>query len=230
MEQAYLPVTHRSLKPGDFFTFGMYPQTTDGQEQAILWRVLEQSDRGLLVLSEDILDCRRFHGQSAELKWRDSTEISWQDCDLRAWLNDEFYNTAFHEAEKSFIKTTLCTDNGENCPDTEDKVFLLSAAEVQELSRLNGKEWRRAAGTGYARIRKPDGCSLYVYDKSDKDNYILRDGQETGCSWWWLRTQGNKPSRVSFVGTGCSIRSYGNNSINGYGVRPALTLNLKDEV
>ncbi|MFD0715520.1 DUF6273 domain-containing protein [Paenibacillus sp. GCM10027626] len=75
-------------------------------------------------------------------------------------------------------------------------------------------------------MKKPDGCSLYVYDKTNKDNYIIRDGEETGCSWWWLRTQGNKPSRAFFVGPSCSIRSYGNNSIDGYGVRPALNIYL----
>ncbi|PQP87064.1 DUF6273 domain-containing protein, partial [Paenibacillus sp. AR247] len=133
---------------------------------------------------------------------------------------------AFRGAEKQFIKTAHCTDNGEGCPDTEDKVFLLSVAELENLSGIHGKDVRRAVGTDFAKTNKPDGCSLYVYDKSNKDNYILKDGEEAGCSWWWLRTQGNKPSRAYFVGTGCSIRSYGNNSISGYGVRPAIKINL----
>lgn len=71
-----------------------------------------------------------------------------------------------------------------------------------------------------------DGCSLYVYDKTNKDNYIIRSGEEVGCSWWWLRTQGNKPSRAYFVGTSCSIRSYANVSLARDGVRPALKINL----
>lgn len=152
--------------------------------------------------------------------------MNWHNCDLREWLNDEFYNAAFSAAEKQFIKTTHCTDNGEGCPDTEDKVFLLSVVEIKELSEIDGKDLRCAVGTDFAKTKKPDGCSLYVYDKTNKDDYIIRDGEKAGCSWWWLRTQGNKPSRAFFVGTGYSIRSYGNNSINGYGVRPALKLNL----
>lgn len=226
MEKQLCPGTYRNLKPGEFITFGMYPQTEDGKEQAIKWRVLRNSGSELFVLSEYILDCKRYHGNCEDLKWRDCTEITWQDCDLRQWLNDEFYNAAFNDAEKPFIKSTHCTDNGEGCPDTEDKVFLLSVAEIKDLSENHGKDLRRAAGTEYAKLKKMDGCRLYSYDKSVKANYIIRDGEAVGCSWWWLRTQGNNPSRASFVGTGCSIRSYGNNSIDGYGVRPALCLTL----
>ncbi|MBB6632841.1 DUF6273 domain-containing protein [Cohnella thailandensis] len=228
MDKAHSALLYRNLKPGDFITFGTYPQTADGKELEIKWRVLRNSGSELLVLSEYLLDCKRYHGKSADLMWRDCMEMTWRDCDLRKWLNDEFYNAAFHAAEKPLIKTTLCTDNGEDCPDTEDKVFLLSAAEIKELSEIHGKDLRRAVGTDFAKTIKPDGCSLYVYDKTNKDSYILVDGENVGCSWWWLRTQGNKPTRAFFVGIGCTIRSYGNNSINGYGVRPALKLNLSE--
>lgn len=226
MEKDHSAVTYRNVKPGEFIMFGTYPQSADGQELEIQWRVLHHSGSELFVLSEYILDCKRYHGKSADMGWRESTERTWHDSDLREWLNDEFYNTAFSGAEKQFIKTAHCTDNGEGSPDTEDKVFLLSVAELENLSGVHGKDVRRAVGTDFAKTKKPDGCSLYVYDKSNKDNYILKDGEEAGCSWWWLRTQGNKPSRAYFVGTGCSIRSYGNNSISGYGVRPAIKINL----
>ncbi|SDD15593.1 hypothetical protein SAMN02799630_02264 [Paenibacillus sp. UNCCL117] len=226
MNKDELAQSYRNLKPGEWLTFGTYPQSADGGESAIQWRVLQNSGSELFVLSEYILDCKRYHGKTADLKWRDSMEITWHDCDLREWLNDEFYNAAFHAAEKQFIPATVCTDNGEGCPDTADKVFLLSAAEIKALTEVHGKELRRAAGTAFAKTKKPDGCSLYVYDKTNKDNYIVRDGEEAGCSWWWLRTQGNKPSRAFFIGPGCSIRSYGNNSIDGYGVRPALKINF----
>ncbi|PYI53001.1 hypothetical protein DLM86_18550 [Paenibacillus flagellatus] len=226
MEKGPFAFTYRSLKTGDFITFGTYPQSADGKKRAITWRVLQRSGSELFVLSEYILDCKRYHGKSADLKWRDGMETTWRDCDLRQWLNDEFYNAAFTAAEMPFVKTTRCTDNGEGCPDTEDKVFPLSAAEIQTFSGIHGKEWRGAVGTDFAKTKKPDGCSLYVYDKTKKEDYIVRDGEEVGCSWWWLRTRGNKPSRAYFVGTGRSIRSYGSTSIDHYGVRPALILNL----
>lgn len=217
----------RYVKPGEIITFGTYPQMADGADRTpIKWRVLQNSGSELFILSEYILDCKRYHGKSVEIKWRDCVDITWYDCDLRKWLNDEFYNTAFNDTEKEFIKTTHCTDNGEGAPDTEDKIFLLSVNEIKDLPDKYGKDFRRAIGTDFAKTKKPDGCYLYVYDKANKDNYIIRNGEEAGCSWWWLRTQGNKPSRAFFIGTNRSIRSYGNNSSARDGVRPALKINL----
>jgi len=122
---------------------------------------------------------------------------------------------------------THCTDNGEGCPDTEDKIFLLSVNQIKDASDKQGKDLRRTVGTDFAKTKKTDGCSLYVYDKTNKDNYIINNGEEVGCSWWWLRTQGNKTTRAFFVGTGCSIRSYANVSAARDGVRPALKISLE---
>lgn len=218
---------NRNVKPGEIITLGTYPHTADGTDAIpVKWRVLQNSGSELFILSEHILDCKRYHGKSADITWYDCVDINWRDCDLRKWLNDEFYNTVFTSAEKEFIKTAHCTGNGEGSPDTEDRVFLLSVNEIKEVSDKHGKALLRAVGTDFAKMKKPDGCSLYVYDKTNKDNYIIRNGQETGCSWWWLRTQGNKPTRAFFVGTGCSIRSYANVSEARDGVRPALKIDL----
>ncbi|WP_339314309.1 DUF6273 domain-containing protein [Paenibacillus sp. FSL R10-2734] len=227
MENGKLAFTpNRNIKPGEIITYGTYPQSKEGKELPIEWRVLQNSGGELFLLSEYILDCKRYQGKSVDIKWRDCVDITWQDCDLRQWLNDEFYNTAFNAAEKECIKTTHCTDNGEGSPDTEDNVFLLSVDEIKAFSEIHGKDLLRAVGTDFAKTKKSDGCSLYVYDKTDKDNYIIKDGEEIGCSWWWLRTQGNKLSRAFFVGPSCSIRSYANVSVARDGVRPALVINL----
>ncbi|WP_201779742.1 DUF6273 domain-containing protein [Oxobacter pfennigii] len=219
---------YRNAKPGEIITFGTYPQTASGADATpIKWRVLQNSGNELFILSEDILDCRRYHGRTMDITWYDCVDITWHDCDLRKWLNGEFYNTAFTAEEKKLIKTAHCTDNGEDTPDTEDKVFLLSVNEIKDTSDKQGKDLRRTVGTDFAKLKKPDGCKLRPYDKTNKNNYIIRNGEEVGCAWWWLRTQGNKPSRAYFIGTNSSIRSYGNNSIAGYGVRPALKVNLR---
>ena len=51
------------------------------------------------MLSERLLDCKRYHGANVNITWR--------DCDLRKWLNGEFYNAAFNAAEMESIATTL---------------------------------------------------------------------------------------------------------------------------
>ena len=218
---------YQDASPGELITFGAYPHTAGGADRTpIRWRVLHNAGGELFLVSAYILDCKRYHGASAQIKWRDSVDITWRDCDLRRWLNDEFYSAAFTDAEKELIRTTHNTDNGAGSPETKDRVFLLSVAEVREFSATHGKDWLRAVGTDFAKTKKPDGCSLYVYDKSNKENYLLIDGREVGCSWWWLRTQGNQPSRACFVGTGASVRHYANVSLARDGVRPALRISL----
>ncbi|MFN8449444.1 MAG: DUF6273 domain-containing protein [Anaerolineae bacterium] len=215
--------TLESAQPGEIIAFGSYPQTAVGADKTpIQWRVLRNSDGELFILSEYILDCKRYHGEYVDVTWR--------DCDLRKWLNDAFCDIAFNAAEQELIRTTLCTDNGDGCPDTEDRVFLLSTAEVRQLTDAPNENGitvsRRTIGTAFAGVRKPDGCHLYVYDKSVDKDYIVEDGEQHGCSWWWLRTQGNSPSRAHFIGTHSSIRSYCRVSRVNYGVRPALELRL----
>ena len=214
---------YRNAKPGEIITFGIYPQTADGEDRTpIKWRVLQNSGSELFLLSERLLDCKRYHSEYKDITWR--------DCDLRKWLNDTFYNAAFHAVEKGFIKTTHCTDNGEDSPDTEDNIFLLSVIEARSLTDIGGKDTpgakRRAVGTEFARVKKADGCRLYVYDKTNSDDYLMENGEKLGCSWWWLRTQLGEASRATFVGTRNSIRSYGRVNLACYGVRPALKLHL----
>ncbi|SFF04222.1 hypothetical protein SAMN04487969_11245 [Paenibacillus algorifonticola] len=220
MENVNLASTQfQSAEPGEIITFGTYPQTTGGADRTpIMWRVLQNSGSELFLLSEYILDCRRYHDEFVDITWRNS--------DMRKWLNDEFYYAAFNDSEKRFIKTTHCTDNGEGSANTYDMVFLLSVSEVKELTykldevALSAK--RRAIGTEFSKIKKEDGCHLYVYDKTVKADYIIENGEELGCSWWWLRTQLVSSSRAYFIGPRSSVRSYGRVNLARDGVRPAL--------
>ena len=212
-----------NAKPGEIIPFGFYQQTADSADSTqIQWRVLRNSGGELLLLSEYILDCKRYHGEFADTSWR--------DCDLRQWLNDEFYNAAFDAAEKQRIQTMLCTDNGDGNPGTKDKIFLLDVAEAKQLTASLSEDAdtpRRAAGTEWAKIKKADGCRLYVYDKGVEADYLSENGQKRGCSWWWLRTQIHESSaRATFVGPRASIRGYGRVNLACYGVRPALKLIL----
>lgn len=216
-----------SAQPGAIITFGIYPQTADGADRTpIKWRVLQNFGKELFILSEYLLNCKRYHAEFADITWR--------DCDLRKWLNDEFYHVAFNDSEQGSVKTTHCTENGEGSPDTEDKVFLLSVAEVKELTEKGGEESPRAKrcaiGTEFAKMKKNDGCRLYEYDKTVKADYVIENGAEFGCSWWWLRTRGNESSRAVFVGTHGSIRSYGRVNLPYYGVRPALRLIFAERI
>lgn len=206
-------------------TFGTYPQTAAGtDEMPIQWRVLENSGKELFILSEYILDSKRYHNELVDTMW--------QNCDLRKWLKEEFYHVAFSAGEKDQIITTRCTDNGVDSPDTEDKVFLLSVAEVKAFTDAQDENRRRrTVGTAFAKVKKSDGCSLYVYDKGIEKDYVSDNGERKGCSWWWTRTQlqiqNGSSSRATFIGPRSNVKSYGQINISRYGVRPALRMKLK---
>lgn len=113
---------------GDKVYFGAYEQDNkknNGKEE-IEWIVLQQEDGKTLLLSSVALDSKQYH--------KTETDISWKDCNLRAWLNDTFYPAAFSESEKEYVlQSELETFGSDN---TQDHVFLISYKELQTFERL----------------------------------------------------------------------------------------------
>lgn len=61
-----------------------------------------------------------------------------ENCSLREWLNEEFYNSAFSNSEKEqILSVTVPADKNPEYDtnsgnDTEDKIFLLSVSEAKK--------------------------------------------------------------------------------------------------
>ena len=215
----------KGIDVNDLIAFGSFPQSSaSGVAEPIEWRVLDRAEDDVLLLSERILECRRYHAELVETTWR--------DCDLRAWLNGEFFGAAFGDGERELVLQTTCGDNGDGTPDTVDRVFLLSVPQVRALTAVNpdGRPRRAAVGTAFARLPKADGCRLYVYDKGVERDYLTANGVRQGCSWWWTRTQpqaqDGRSARAAFVGARGDVKSYGRVNLAWYGVRPAIRLRL----
>ena len=198
------------LKKGDYFKFGSYYQENSTKKTPIEWLVLKKSGTKVLLISRYALDCKKYYHE-----WVSTT---WENCDLRKWLNGEFLKNAFTATEQKKIAVTkLANDNNAEYGtfvgnSTEDRVFCLSIAEAGSLFKDN--ESRKCVPTPYALGK---GC-----DKSS-ENFI--NGR--GCCWWWLRSPGSNPYYAAIVHSdgvlylGGSIVSRGGN-----GVRPALWVNL----
>ncbi len=191
----------RNAQVGERIVFGSYEQDGDEKngKEPIEWIVLDaQGDRRFL-LSAYALDNQNYHFEEADITWEDAT--------IRQWLNEDFYNAAFNEAERRRIPevTVLNPDNtkegtlGGN--DTVDKVFFLSVDEFETYV--------------------PDESKVCYTAKS-----VWKDKPEE-CRWW-LRTPGWKQSTASFV--------YGNGNTYGMGegvefgcsVRPAMWVDVRD--
>ena len=192
-------------KVGKTIEFGNYPQDKDGTEKPIEWIVMKKEGNQVLLLSKYVLDAKPYNEE-----WED---VTWETSDIRQWLNNEFYTTAFNKTEKAKIQTSLIKneDNSEygtsGGNDTEDKVFLLSEKEAETL--FSDEEERIAKATEYA-------------EKSGVDV------NKEKAAWWWLRSPGGYSDGAAVVS--CSGWVYGSGDDVHYcgdGVRPALHLNLQ---
>ena len=192
-------------KIGETIEFGNYPQDKDGTEKPIEWIVMKKEGNQILLLSKYVLDAKPYNKE-----WED---VTWETSDIRQWLNNEFYTTAFNKAEKAKIQTSLIKNednskygtNGGN--DTEDKVFLLSEKETETL--FSNKEERIAKATEYA-----TKSGVYV--------------NEEKAAWWWLRSPGDNSKNAAEVWNyGWVGRSGDDVDCSNDGVRPALHLNLQ---
>jgi len=186
--------------------FGTYPQTATGTDKTpIQWRVLEEKDGELLFIADKILECVPYHTSY--------TIITWQECSLRKWLNKDFYTRAFSDVEKSKILTSSDNGNGiesaNDLPATQDKVFLLNTAEVNQY--FSSDYARQASGTVYAKW--VDNRALHV---------------DKGSSWWWLRNRGSGGSgHAAIINYNGCVSDYGGNVDRGnFGVRPAVRVRL----
>lgn len=203
----------QNIKVGDTYTFGAYEQdniTSNGKE-AIEWTVLDKDGMSLLLVSKQALDCQQYNTSY--------TDVTWENCSLRKWLNDSFFNAAFSEEEKVLIQsTTVSADkNPQYSTDpgtaTTDKVFLLSINEAEKY--FNSDEARKCAPTAYAKAR----------GALTSDDYKTPSGAAT-C-WWWLRSPGSSQKHAATVYTSGSIDYYGDNvGYDFYCVRPALWISF----
>ena len=166
---------------------------------------MKKEGNQVLLLSKYVLDAKPYN---EELE-----DVTWETSDIRQWLNNEFYTTAFNKTEKAKIQTSLIKNednleygtSGGN--DTEDKVFLLSEKEAETL--FSNEEERIAKATEYAQK-----SGVYV----DKEK----------ASWWWLRSPGyyrDSAAGVSYYGW--VYRDGRDVDYNDDGVRPALYLNFQ---
>lgn len=209
-----------SVRVGGSVYFGSYEQDNDlsnGQEP-IEWIVLAKDGNSILLISRYCLDCRPFHSVSYE-------KVTWENCSLRSWLNDTFYDKAFDGNEKQMILSTMLNNNAGGS--TRDKVFLLSIEEAETFFASN--EDRVSTPTAYAFYQ---GCFAYnlatdtnhqcenspYYESEWSSRYDPQAG-----AWWWLRSTGSDSGKAAGVRTVGSFNKNGNEVITGNdAVRPAV--------
>ena len=196
----------KSVNVGDVYKFGSYEQDnnkSNGQED-IEWLVLEKDGTKILVVSKYALDCKPYNTSY--------TDVTWETCTLRKWLNNDFLGSAFSANEKAMIPTV--TVSADKNPDyntnpgnaMQDQVFLLSITEANKYFSSDS-----------ARQCKPT-------------DYAVANGaweSDSGNCWWWLRSPGNNQGIAANVDDDGGVSEIGNyvSNVNN-AVRPALWIDL----
>ena len=195
---------------GDIVPFGTYEQDNEpgnGREE-VTWLVLDKTENSMLVVSQYGLDCGKYH---AEL-----SDVTWADCDLRAWLNDVFLNECFSFAEQAWIIPSVIDNYGIVKNDsgdydilagepTDDRIFLLSTQEVNEY--FHSDRERLLDCTPYA-------CAngVYLFE---------------GAAEWWLRTYGEHGNGAAVcVGMEGAVHGPGYVGFDRIAVRPAMWISI----
>lgn len=187
---------------GDTVYFGRYEQdfiSTNGTER-IEWLVIDKADNQLFLASKYGLDCYPYYSYGVS--------VTWERSDIRAWLNEEFYNIAFSEEEQNYIaETNVVNEDNQDYKidggnDTVDKVFLLSLSEATQYFPTD--EDRRIAPTEYCKSKE----------------VFTNDGE---YCWYWLRSPGEKSFWASGVGVVGGILTKGSEvQLDDNAVRPVL--------
>jgi hypothetical protein len=201
------PKQYGGVTVGDIYKFGGYD-----------WRVLDIRDDQALIITDRVIGYQRYHNGAERVKW--------VNCDLRAWLNDDFYNSLDAKDRDRIVETRNVNEanqwygegGGEN---TTDKVFLLS---LDEVVRYFGDSGQLAKGTT---------DSTLINDRYNSER-IARD-DEGMARHWWLRSTGRSSYNAAHVVSNGFINVAGL-SVNTLGdwdethiifVRPALWLKLQ---
>lgn len=194
------------LKPGDTFVLGQYEQDNEPENGAepVEWQVLSVENGRAQVISRYALDAKPYNNSYINVTWRRSS--------LRKWLNNDFFDSAFSPAEKSFIAEVENANPSNHLArtmgglSTKDRIFLLSLEEANRY--FSDDDSRLCHATPYARAN-----GAYV--------------GENGYSWWWLRSPGRTGQMAAVVlyvgyitGPGYSVCDASNV------VRPAFWLDM----
>lgn len=178
----------------EYITFGSY------RGYALTWDILDYSSdkKRALVLCRNVVENIPYN--------EESEEITWENCTLRKWLNEDFYKNAFTDSERARIVLSKITnpDNDvyvtEGGNDTEDRLFLLSLQEIDKY--FPGGRQKVSA----KRIR------------------ITFDGN---IACWWLRSPGFDSFDAATVGFEGDVLDLGLSvELNRLSVCPAFWINL----
>ena len=229
-----------NIKKFDVITFGKYEQDSflENGKEDILWFILENDkEKGeLTLLTKNLIECLPFHNKRED--------VTWKDCSLRKWLNNDFYNEAFTDEEKEYIKLTHLINrenpefkisSGEN---TTDKIYLMDVYEAVDYFDDSTEKYERKFRLNKTKNLKRMGLATPQAVKNGL-RVIIDMKMYLYAGNYWLRTSGNSVNRPWFHDVWascyqCIVREDGGVRFDGTavysmddGVRPMMKIRYK---
>ncbi len=162
--------------------------------EPIKWNILSSSDGTYSLVSSALLDAHRYYSSTSDRTIDGETVYAnnYEHSDIRSWLNGDFYDSAF--ALDDFLIQTVTVNNSAAttgsstnkyaCNDTQDKVYLLSYQDYENVDYFPNKASRCCKPTDLA---KANGA-YYSHDGSNYD----------GSGDYWTRSPSFDSSRYAW--------------------------------
>lgn len=200
-------------------TFGKYYIDSSGEKKDIEWLVIEKNNNEMTLMSKYVIDNLPYNSNG--------DDCTWEECSLRKWLNNEFYNMAFNEEEKNKIVAKTNTNMNNKFydldilggDDTIDKVYILGVDDYLKYFKHGGLE-----KYGYSIDEEivAEGTE-YAYTKEINGDKLFKD--EKGHTLFWARTPGHYQNTATYIDSDGLLTVYGYSVDAGIiGIRPVINI------
>lgn len=240
MKMASSCTTFTSIDELETVKFGKYQQFKDEygiyNKEPVEWILLYRDDNNAYLMSKYVLDSAQYNNEKPRFERGayiyDSNiydlASDWEHSTLRKWMSGTMYDELFNDEEKSLINTTYLDNTyvkdyehytvGGN--HTEDKLYILNEEELFHFLGKGGidedeSKLKAAKGTDYAIKQKNLNVDYHNDWYKGYSDYWIRNVKITESDLAVIRANGKYNHKVNIYD-------------KRYGIRPCITIKLKE--
>ena len=193
---------------------GHYPKDNEWQKAPLEWLVIGEEDDSVLLITKDVIDCLPIDSKVHK--------TTWEDCELRAWLNSDFLDTVFSTEERaSLLPNTVRTQHNRTKEyfETTDYAYILSREEAERV--FDPISLGEAQPTPVAKSHDV-GHRLGSYKNNGRIS-------KKGACWMMRLPASKKTTPACFDPYGEECKGWGSIAEEAHGIRPVVRVQ-KDSV
>ena len=195
--------------------------------EPIVWNVLNNNNGEYYIVSSVLLDAHCYYNSTSTRTIDGQTVYAnnYKYSDIRTWLNEDFYNSAFALGNSHIQTTTVdnsaattnSTSNKYECANTEDKVFLPSYKDYINSS------YGFSTSTGSTDTRY---CKTTDWARARGAYLLSQTGTYAKHSYYWTRSPRPDGSHYAWIVDGNGYLDYSDVIDTTVSVRPGLSITI----